>query len=134
MLLERIAEPAGRAREGALERRIGERLDLAAVVTDEVMVVVAGVGVGGLEPCDAVAEIDALHESELDQGVERAVHARDADLAATVTNAVVDLLGRAAACVQRELVDDRTARAAATQTGIAKSGERSLGPSRRHPA
>ena len=132
MLLERVAEPGGRTREGALERRIGERLDLAAVVADEVMVVVAGVGVGGLEPRDAVPEIDALHESELDEGVERAVDARDADLATAADDPVVDLLRRAAARVQRKLVDDGASCAAAAQAGVAEPGESSVGPGPQH--
>ena len=130
MLLERVAEPAGRPREGALERRIGEWLDLPAVVADQVMVVVVCVGVGGLEPRDAVAEIDPLHEIELDEGVERAVDARDADLATAADDPVVDLLRLAAARVLRELVDDRASSPAAAQAGVAELGERSLGPGR----
>ena len=42
-----------------LERRVRERLDLAAVVAHEVVMMVA-VRMGGLEPRHAVSEVDAL--------------------------------------------------------------------------
>ena len=129
MLLELVAEPAGGAHEGPLEWRVGERLDLAAVVADQMMVVVSA-RVRRLEACDAVAQVDSLHEVELDESVERAVDARDTDLAAAVADPVVDLLRRAAARVQRELVDNRPPCTAASKPGVAELGERGLGPGR----
>ena len=53
----------------ALERRVVERLDLAAVVADEVMVVVVP-GAHRLVARDAVAEVDALQQALLDEAVD----------------------------------------------------------------
>ena len=63
----------------ALEPLVGERLDLAAVVAHEVVMVLAA-GKRGLVARDAVAEVDALHEAAARRAVERAVDAGDADL------------------------------------------------------
>ena len=63
-----------------LERGVGERLDLAAVVADDVVVVVA-VGQRGLEAGDPVAHVDPLHEPELGEHVEHAVDRGDPDRA-----------------------------------------------------
>ena len=88
------------------------------------------VGVRGLEPGNAITEVDPLHEAEFDQCVERAVHAGDAGLAAVAADPVVDLLRRAAALVEGKLVDDRSSCAASTQAGVAESGERGFRPGR----
>ena len=95
-----------------LEGGVLERLDLAAVVAHEVVMVIAA-RVRGLEAGDAVAEIDALHESERVHPVERAVDARDPDAAATSSQAVMDLLRREAAVLLAEKLDDEPTRAAA---------------------
>jgi len=104
-------EPLRRLRKGRFEQGVLERLDLAAAVADEVVVVIA-VCVGRLEAGDAVPELDPLHEPELDELVECAVHARDADAAALVANAVEDLLRGAAAGLGAEMLDNRPAGAA----------------------
>jgi len=51
------------ALDRCLECRVFERLDLSAVVADEMVVVLAS-RMRGLEARDAVAEVDALDESE----------------------------------------------------------------------
>ena len=61
-----------------LERRVLERLDLPAIVADEVVMVVP-VRVRRLETGDAVPEVDPLHEPEFVHPVERAIDARYAD-------------------------------------------------------
>ena len=61
-----------------LERWILERLHLAAVVADEVVVVLAA-RVGGLEARDAVSQVDPLHEAGAGEALEHAVDARDPD-------------------------------------------------------
>ena len=56
-----ISAPARDAAECLLESTVLERLHLAAVTADEVVVMVAA-GVDPLEAGDAVAEVDPLHE------------------------------------------------------------------------
>jgi hypothetical protein len=107
-----IAATVGDPLDGRLERRILERLDLAAVVANEVVVMVAAY-VGGLEAGDAVSEVDALHEPELVHPVERAVHARDSDASAASAHLVVDLLRREAAVLLSEELDHEPPRPSA---------------------
>jgi hypothetical protein len=111
VLVQRVAEPAGGTLERALEPLVGERLDLAAVPADE-MVMVVSVAPGGLEPRDAVADVHPLDEPELDERVEGTVDARDPDGAAVVPDAVVDLLRGEAAALRGEVLDDGAPRAA----------------------
>ena len=107
---DRVPAPVRDALDRRLEPRVLERLDLAAVVAHEVVVVVAS-GVSGLETRDAVAEVDPLDEPELVHPVERSVHARDSDSTAARTRRVMDLLrGEAAVLLAEELDDDVVAR------------------------
>lgn len=78
MPADRVAPAAGNSLERRLEGRILERLDLPAVVADE-MVVMLAVGVRRLEAGDAVAEVDPLHEAELVETFEGTVDACDAN-------------------------------------------------------
>ena len=110
-----------------LEARILERLDFAAVVTDEVVVMVAAL-VCGLEARDAVAEIDPLDETEAIEAVERAVHARDPDTGADGAQAVVNLLGRQAAPLSAQEFDYGSPRAPTTPARLSQACERTLGP------
>ena len=98
--------------DGGLERRVLERLNLAAVVAHEVVVMVA-VGVRRLEPGDAVAEVDPLDEPQLVHAVERAVHAGDPDVGTTGARALVDLLRGEAAVLLTEALDDDSPSASA---------------------
>ena len=100
-----IAGPTLDLVEGALELVVGERLDLAAVVADEVVMVLAA-GVGGLVTSGSSAEVDALDETLLGQQVEHAVDARDPDAAAFRAQAVEDLLCSQAAVLAAEQLDD----------------------------
>lgn len=56
-----VSTAVGNALDRRFEGRILERLDFAAVVTDEVVMVVAAC-MGRLEARDAVAEVDLLDE------------------------------------------------------------------------
>ena len=76
-----IAESPRHTRDRLLERPIRERLDLAAVLADDVVVMVRADD-RRLEARDAVADVDALDEPELGQEVEDPVDARDPDRAA----------------------------------------------------
>ena len=58
---DRVSMAIGDTRDGRFQAGVRERLDLAAVVTDEMVMVVAS-GMGRLEARNAVAEVDSLDE------------------------------------------------------------------------
>ena len=91
-----------------LEPLVGEGLDLPAVVADEVMVVLDRPS-DGLEPRDAVAEVDPLHEPLVGEDLEHAVDARQANALAARAERPVDLLRADAALLSVEVVDDAPA-------------------------
>ncbi len=112
MLLELVAEPACGAFQRPLERGVGERLDLAAVVAHDMVVV--GTRSRRLEAGDPVADLNPLDETELDERVENPVHAGDADTPAATYQRLVKLLGAPAAIPPGELFDQRGSGAACT--------------------
>jgi hypothetical protein len=73
---DRVPAPVPHALDRRFQRRILERLDLAAVVADEVMVVVAA-GKRRLEAGAAVSEVDTLNEPEPVEPFERSIDACD---------------------------------------------------------
>jgi hypothetical protein len=95
-----------------LERGVFERLDLPAVVADEMVMMIAA-GVGRLEARDSVAEVDPLDEPQVGHAVERAVDARNPDPSAARADAIVDLVRREAAVLLAEGLDDQSPRTAA---------------------
>lgn len=109
---DHVAAPVGDTLDRGLEGGVLERLDLAAVVADEVMVVLTG-RVRALEARDAVPEVDPLGEAGVDQPLDRPVHAREPDPRALRAHAIVDLLYRQAAVLAGDEVDDDAPRAAA---------------------
>ena len=111
MRRERGAACARDLLEGLLEAGVVEHLDPSALVTHEVVVVLAA-GERGLEARHAAAEIHAVHETELRQALEDAVHARDPDPLPVRTQAVEQLLRGDAAVLALEVRDDRLAGAA----------------------
>jgi hypothetical protein len=116
VFLDGVPEPAGDAVDCTLEPRIAERLDLAAVATDEMVMVVA-VGGRGLVARDPVAGVDTLHEPELGERLQRAVHRGDPDRPTRLAQPIVDVLRAHAAVLPAEQLDDGLPRAAATITG-----------------
>ncbi len=82
--------------QGPLEPLVGERLDLAAVVADDVVVVLHRVA-DRLEAGHSVAKVDPLDEGLLGEDLEHAIHAREADRFSARPQLVVDLLGAGAA-------------------------------------
>ncbi len=110
-----------------LERRVLERLDLAAVVAHEVVMMVA-VRVGRLVAGDAVAEVDPLHEPQLVHAVESAVDACDPDPRAAPTHALVEFMRREAAVLLAEDLDDDPARSSAATARLPQPCERTLRP------
>lgn len=127
MLLHRVAEVAGGSVDRPLEARIAERLHLAAVATDEVMVMVS-VGVEPLVPRNAVAGVDPLHETEIRERVERPVDACDPDRALRGAKAIEDLLRTEAAVLPGEETDDGLARTTASVAGVVEDAAHMLCP------
>lgn len=111
----------------ALELLVGEGLDPAAGVAHEVVVVLTAL-VPRLEARAPGARVDALDEALVDEQVEHAVDARDADGPAGLSQAVVHLLRRQAALLLGEETDHRVARSAASMAGGAKDVVCVLGP------
>jgi zinc transport system substrate-binding protein len=122
-----VAAAVGDTLDRGLERRILERLDLAAVVAHEVVVMVSA-GVGGLEARHAVAEVDPLDEPERVHALERSVDARDPDPRPTRARLLVELVrGEAAVLLSEELYHERP-RAAASPARVSEARKRDLGP------
>jgi len=114
---------ARHALQRPLERGIGERLDLAAVVADEMVVMIA-VRVRGLVPCDAVADVDTLYEPQIGELVDGPVDAGNPSLAPVRPDAVEDLLRRETAALLAEMLDDGVARAALAEPRLAEAVQR----------
>src|SRR5262249_49512002 len=110
-----------------LELVVLERLDLAAVVADEMVVVLAG-REGGLVPRRAGADVDPLHEPAFGELLEHAIDGGDYDPAAAAgAQPVEDLLRRQAAGLPAEELDDGAACATAAALRLER-GERLLAP------
>lgn len=86
-----VSRPALDLLQGALQSFVGKSLDLAAVLTDE-MVVVLTARMHGLKAGHSRPNVDPLHQTPLAQQVEHAVDGRDADGAPLGPQAVEDLL------------------------------------------
>ncbi len=123
-----VPAPVGDTLDCRLERRVRERLDLPAVVADEVVVMLAFVVVRLLEAGDTVTEVDALDEPERGHPVERAVDARDPDARAASACVVVQLLRGQAAVLLAKDFDDHLPGASATAAHVAQTRESGLGP------
>jgi len=126
-VVQAAREPVDRV----LERLVLERGHLAAAVADDVVVVMAA-GQRRLE-AGGGAHVDAPHEAEPRQQVERPVDARDAGLPPVRAQAVEHLLGREAAVLSCQQVDHRGPRTAAAVAAAAQLGDRVLGPLRACP-
>lgn len=116
MLGDRVAAAPLDVPQGALETLVGKRLDPAAVVTDDVMMVLFVVA-HGLEAREAVAEVDPLHEPLLLKHVKHAVDAREADAVAALNELAVDLLRPEAAVLSAQEFDHALARNPAPVAG-----------------
>ena len=127
MGVHRVPEARRDPAQLALEPLVFERLDLAAISTDEVMVVMA-VRPYGLETGNAVTEVDTTQEALRGEEVEDAVDARNADARPGRTDAVVRLLRRQAAVLVLQMLHHRAARAAAAVAGTSEAVERVLRP------
>ena len=88
------------------------------------MVMMIAVGGSRLEPGNPVAGIDALDETQLDEGVESSVDRRDPNRPARPAQIVVDVLCAKAAVLAPEQLDHRLPGAA---TAVARGRERAQG-------
>jgi hypothetical protein len=86
-----VPEPPAHVRKGPLERLVDEGLDLAAVVADEVVVMVAA-RAHRLVAKESLAELESLDESELGEDVEHPVDAGDPYRPTLAAQCVEDLL------------------------------------------
>ena len=123
-----VSASVGDSLDGRLEGRVLERLDLAAVVTHEMVMMVAA-RVSRLEARDSISEVDSLDETQVGHAVERAVDARDPDPSAAHADAIVDLLRREAAVLLAEELDDDAASTPAAPARLSQPGERRVRPS-----
>ena len=80
MARNRVAGPALDLPQRALELVVGEGFDLAAIVADEVVMVLAA-RVDRLEARRSGADVDSLDEAVLAELLENPVDARDSDAA-----------------------------------------------------
>ena len=115
--------------DGSLETRIVERLDLAALAADEVMVVFAA-RVSGLEASDAISEVDSMHELHVGELIEYAVDACQTDGATLGPELVEEFLCREAATLHCKLGDDRLARGSRASAGATEFLARVAFPAR----
>jgi hypothetical protein len=124
-------EPVGQLVDRAFEGRILERDELAALVADEMMVVVLPVGVGGLVPSDPVAEVESVHEVVRVQELQDPVDTRPPDsalAAAAAAQGVFDLDRAECAVLSGEQVDDSVACRSAMVPGTPEYGARMVAP------
>jgi len=84
------------------------------------MVMMIAVGRCRLEPSNPVSGIDALDETQLDEGVESSIDRRDPDRPARSAQMVMDVLGAETAVLTSEQLDHRLPR---TTTAVARSRE-----------
>src|SRR5262249_14121412 len=110
-----------------LELVVGERLDLAAVAADEVVMVLT-VRMNRLEARRPGPDVDPVEEPVAAELLERAIDACDADATAAAAELVEDLLRRQAALLSAEQFDHGSPRAAVAVTTGAKRCERRLRP------
>lgn len=128
--LDRVAGSPPQQAERALELRVGERLDLPAVVADEVMVVLPA-GERRLESRAVSSELDPLEVPVARELLERAVDARDADPSAALAEPVEDLLRGEAARLLAEELDHGATGPTVPVARPAERGEGGLGPGAR---
>ena len=109
---DRVAAVGLDVAQHPLEPPVGERLDLPAVVADDVMVVLDRVA-DGLEPRNPVAEVDPLHQALVGEYLEHAVDACETNRLSPRAQLPVDLLRADAALLAVEEVDHAPPREAA---------------------
>ena len=112
----------------ALELVVRERLDLAAAVAEEVVMVVLSARVDRLEAGGSRADVDALDEAVPAQLLENAVDARDPDMATLGPKPIEDLLGGQATVLRAKQLDHSLPGAAGAVAASSERRDRPLCP------
>ena len=128
-MLDAYAEPLAERVDRSLQAGVVERDQLAALLADEVMVVMAA-GLGALESGLAVADLDALDEAVLDEQLEDAVDAGAAGGLALVAERVLDLDRAQSARLGRQQCDHALTGAPSAKTRACERLMDELGPGR----
>ena len=135
MVVQVVSLSACDPAERSLETGIVERVDPPALRADQMVMVVAA-GIGSLEACDAVPEVDPVDEPELGQLLEGPVNAREPHGPVPGAEPVEHLLRGQAAVLRCEIRDHGVAGTARAGTCVPKLFARMLRPGRRilsHP-
>ena len=122
-----------RLREGvdrSLEPIVAKGFHPSAVAAHEVVMVIAA-RLRGLELCSAGAEIEAVDEPELRQGLERTVDARKSDSRSSQANLLMDRGRREAATLVGDDVDHGSSGGTRLDARFAQDLSRVLGPGHR---
>jgi hypothetical protein len=113
--------------DGVLEAVVTERLDSAAVVANEVVMMVPA-GLGPLVPCSTRPEVDPVDEPELRERLEGPIDARDPDGRPLLPNLCMDVGDREATALGGHGIDDRDPGPTGPEPGPAKRYPRVLAP------
>ncbi len=116
------------APDHALELFVLERDHLAAVVTDEMVMMVGAVGVDGLVAGDPLADLDARDELEPLELVEHTVDACPRHLTLRAAQRLLDLQRRQRTRLAGEQIDDRATGPASTVARVGEAARSLLGP------
>ena len=121
-------DASGDAVDGPLELGVLERDHVAAVVADEVMMVMVRVGMQRLVADDALAEIESRNDLDPLELIEDPVDARARRAALASAKGLLDLERRQRTALMREQIDDRSPRATAPVAGLGQAPFGVLGP------
>ena len=130
-MAERIARLPGDLVQRAFELLVGERVDPAAVVADQMVVVMRPARVNRFVARRARTEVEPLDEAVLRQLLQGPVDARRPDAAALGAQSIEDLLRREAALLPPEQLDDGPPGAAVAAPSRAQHAHRRLRPGTR---
>jgi hypothetical protein len=122
-----IAELAAESLEGFLQVLVLEGNNLAAGIADEVVVMVAA-RVGKLVAGDASPDVELLDELHAREDIEDSVDARDSGVPTAGAKLVKDLLGREAAILVGQELDDCCPSTPGPVAGAPQLGNCVLGP------
>jgi hypothetical protein len=122
-----VPDLAGDSVDRPLEALVLPRLHLAAVVTDDVVMMIAP-RKRRLVPRSLVTHVHALDKAEVGEEIEHAVDARDSHRPSGTPSSFVDLLRRRAAALPAQQLDDGRTGSAATEPALVEDGEGVLGP------
>jgi hypothetical protein len=122
-----VPDLTGDSVDRPLEALVLPRLHLAAVVTDDVVMMIAP-RERRLVPSSVVTDVQALDKAEVGEEIEHAVDARDSNRPSGTPSPLVDLLRRRTAALPAQQFDDGRTGSAATEPALVEDGEGVLGP------